>query len=128
QYVLHREEESMARRQTLVGVLPALLGTYYACQLGWDGVETLLSPLGDVSEERLVLVDGEGRIVVDSAQLAEQGTPAAALTVGAVSIEVDGGSVGSLAVVPLQLESYSSGERAYIAQVNRALLWAVLVA
>lgn len=127
QYVIHRQEASRARREQMEAMLPQLLALHYFQYGSWEKIDELVQQLGELAEERVLLLDNTGRMIADSAgELAEstlteepdQVTP----------IQVADQTVGAFAVLPIEPLQTSSSEAAYIAQVNRALLWAFLAA
>lgn len=60
------EYDDTAHQQRVNEVLVGLLQTYYTEHRRWDGVQTLLEQLGEVTSTRIILADQYGLIVADS--------------------------------------------------------------
>lgn len=129
QYVVYGEAASQQRRQSLQMTLPPLLHSFYAQEGSWERAGSILSEMGEMSGERILLVDETGRVLVDSAgDLVGQGVPPWAAELGQPiqDLASNGRVVGTFIVAPIEVEEDNSNEATYIAQVNRALLSAVV--
>lgn len=127
QYVLRRQETSKARRQQMQGMLPQILALHYFQYGTWEHIDDLLVQLGELTEERILLMDKAGRVIADStSQVTNQAITHDPEHVTPITVMDQ--PVGSFAVLPLPPVGTSSSEAAYIAEVNRALLWAFLAA
>jgi two-component system OmpR family sensor kinase/two-component system sensor histidine kinase BaeS len=118
--------------------------SYFALNGTWQGVSEWMAglalsvptgrgqgrgrgPGGNVTGDRLLLADSDGRIVADSqGQLEGRQLSAMELAVG-VPIEVNGQQVGTLLIVA-EGTVHESLESEFLRQVNRSLLWAGLAA
>jgi signal transduction histidine kinase len=103
------------------------LADYYDQHGEWAGIQPELERIGQVTGERVVLVDNSGQIIADSAgELMGQAVdrswrPSAAAVVN------DGTSVGALYVGPAGGLEMPSGD-GFLVTVNRALLMVAVVA
>ena len=102
------------------------LARYYMQNLSWSGVQSLVEQIGQIAGERIVLADGEGRIIADSAnkligQTVTQDWAPVAL------IANRGVLVGAVYADPLGPADDPQRE-AFLASINRALLLAAVVA
>jgi signal transduction histidine kinase len=122
-YLISHQAASLERRQRLEELLPTLLATHYAQHEGWVGVDDLLDRFAGLAEERIILTDLQGQLLVDTDDAQFSGEP----LVEPAPILLDGQAVGYLQIPPSPLIKNSSSERAYIAQVNRSLLIAFSV-
>jgi signal transduction histidine kinase len=122
-YLISHQAASLERRQRLEELLPTLLATHYAQYEGWVGVDDLLDRFAGLAEERIILTDLQGQLLVDTDDAQFSGEP----LVEPAPILLDGQAVGYLQIPPSPLIKNSSSERAYIAQVNRSLLIAFSV-
>ncbi|HIP95779.1 MAG TPA: HAMP domain-containing protein, partial [Anaerolineae bacterium] len=125
---------------------------YYARTGSWEGVETLVNdwaestkmkagqrgpqkrhgmdggPMSSAPNDRLLLADSQGVVVADSrGELVGEQLPAYDLADG-VPITVDGQQVGTLVVTSAKTGNVGSAEASFLVAVNRALLWAGLLA
>jgi signal transduction histidine kinase len=104
------------------------LAGYYDRNRSWSGVQSLVEQMGQITGERIVLADGEGQIVADSAnKLVGQ-------TVGQHWAEpvafigpLHGAPVGTVYTNPLG-PADDPQRAAFLASINRALLLAAGVA
>ena len=103
----------------------ALLGNAYALHHTWDGIQAQVEQLGQMSGERVVLADAAGRIVADSEQGLVGQTVSADWPASANAIFAAGTRVGSLYLLAVTMPA--TGERDFLANVNRALLVGVAV-
>lgn len=84
--------------------------------------------LGRVLAQRLVLVDADGQVILDTQGVWEgQTVPADALAVG-VPIRVGNAQVGTLLVLPAGEAGVITLESQFLSAVNRAVLGAVVIA
>ncbi|MBI4316978.1 MAG: HAMP domain-containing histidine kinase [Chloroflexi bacterium] len=96
-----------------------MLGSYYAEQKRWDGVQELVGRMGEMSGDQIVLLDSNGKVIADSAGklLGRQadrnwsGVP--------MAIAVDGSQVGTMFSNPLAGQPADQG---FVDSVNRSLL------
>lgn len=123
QYLITHQAASLERRQRLEELLPVLLSNQYAQRGDWEDVSDLIDRFAALTEERIILTDLQGRLIVDTDDGQFSGEP----LVEPAPINVDGQAVGLLQIPPAPLIKNSSSERAYIAQVNRSLLIAFSV-
>jgi len=125
---------------------------YYARTGSWEGVKSLVNdwaesmgmgagqrgpgkrhgmdggPMSSAPNDRLLLADSQGVVVADSrGELVGEQLPAHDLADGAPII-VDGQRVGTLVVTSAKTSNVGSAEASFLAAVNRALLWAGLLA
>jgi signal transduction histidine kinase len=117
------ERGGMMRHQRFEGFLAG----YYTQNQSWSGVQTMVEQMGQITGERTILADGEGRIVADSAnKLVGQmvgpnwGEPVALIV-------QQGVPVGAVYANPLGPADDPQRE-AFLASINRALLLAAGVA
>ena len=75
QYVVYEEAASQGRRDQLHTILPPLLSAYHTQNDGWRGVDSTLTELSEMTEERVVLLDADQRLVFDSASELTSGAP-----------------------------------------------------
>lgn len=129
-------------RQARAARLAPELADYYSRQGSWAGVEEVLAGLEEAtgagrgqgrgtgaasSESRLLLADGDGRVVADSAgEMVGQALSAETQAVGA-PIEVEGQRVGTLLTLAPG-EVHESLEVQFVQEVNRSIWWAGLAA
>ena len=102
------------------------LAGHYMRNRSWSGVQSLVEQIGQIAGERIVLADGEGRIIADSAnkligQTVTQDWAPVAL------IANRGVLVGAVYADPLGPADDPQRE-AFLASINRALLLAAVVA
>jgi signal transduction histidine kinase len=122
--------------------LAPLFAAYYARTGSWQGVETWMESLDELSAsgrgqgrgqgrgytlDRLVLADADGRVLADSQEeLVGERLSGAELTLG-TPIEVAGQQVGTL-LIPAAAGVHESLESEFLDKVNMSLVWAGLVA
>jgi methyl-accepting chemotaxis protein len=127
QYLISRQEASEARQEQLAVMLPALLASEYERADSWTPVAKLVQHFGALTDERILVTDAQGVVVADSAD--DPASQAAGLhPTYATPILVASERIGELHLPPLPLVTTSASEKAYIAQVNRSLLIAMVVA
>lgn len=126
-YVINRQQASQERRAELEAMLPQLLADHYAHHSGWDDVADLVRGLAQVVEERIILTDAQGGVVVDTAADGSN-QPTNEQSAANVPIVINGEMVGALTIPPPLPYRNTASERAYIDSVNRSLLIALLVA
>jgi signal transduction histidine kinase len=126
-YLVQRTNESVARRDQLQEMLPPILAGHYQTHDGWQAVDPLLAQVAALAEERVILLDGAGAVVLDTGNPLPLPPPAELAAAPQAPIDVDGAAVGTVLLLPLPA-AYHSSEAAYIASVNRSLLVAALVA
>lgn len=106
----------------------AVLAVYYERNGSWDGVQLMVEQMGQVTGERIVVVDQAGRVVADSGRKL-LGQPGGVGWDGpATSITVNGSPVGAVYVDPLEGSKGGAGEAVFLGAVNRSLLLAVVAA
>ena len=112
----------------------ALLATYYVERQGWAGVEPVIDQIGQLYNQRLVLVDQQGLVVVDSQGMIDVGEQPEFQPREAIPITYGPMRFGSVAVLPqgaapppgggpAEDESVSS----LSGSINRYLLWGGLL-
>jgi signal transduction histidine kinase len=119
-----------------IGRVGRLLATYYIERQGWTGVEPVIDQIGQLYNQRLVLVDQQGLVVADSEGRIEVGEepefePHEAMPIGAGPV-----SFGAVAVMPEGRQPPPGGvpgnEEASVSDlsdsINRYLLWGGLLA
>jgi len=99
------------------------LAGYYMQNRNWSGVQPLVEQMGQITGERVVLTDGEGQVVADSAEKLVGQTVARDWTEPVASILDRGVPVGAVYVNPLGPADDPQRE-AFLAGINRALLLA----
>jgi signal transduction histidine kinase len=104
------------------------LAGYYTQNQSWSGVQPLVEQMGQITGERIVLADGEGQIVADSAnklvgQTVGQHWAAPVASIGPLR----GVPVGVVYANPLGPADDPQRE-AFLASINRALLLAAGIA
>jgi len=106
-----------------------LLAQHYAQNGNWFGVQSQVERMGQITGERVVLADEEGRIVADSAgELIGQpvrqdwGTPAALITYHGVTVGVLYADLPGWDKSPGPVMSEAEGREVFLAPVNSALL------
>jgi signal transduction histidine kinase len=127
QYLVYRQEESRDRREHLATLLPAVFADHYARTGTWVNAEALVQGFSLLAEEQIVLSDPQGQVLADSGgpvRAAQQGSATSPL----LPITVDGQVVGAVQIPETPLVSNSSSENAFLMQVNRSLLLAILAA
>lgn len=98
-----------------------ILGSYYATQRSWDGVQALVERIGEISGDHVVLVDPRGRVIADSegrmtgreAERSWSGRPAA--------IGPRGSEAGFVYTNPVPPQAADQG---FLESLNRSLLLA----
>ncbi|MDY7041396.1 MAG: HAMP domain-containing protein, partial [Chloroflexota bacterium] len=146
-YVTH------GRQMQATGWVPSF-AQYYAQTGSWNGVEALVNSWAEGVEtemgaeqhgrggrhgsgrggmdgtpgSRLLLADSQGTVVADSdGDLVGERLSAQDLAAGA-PVVVDGQRVGTLVVAAVSAGGVGSAEESFLTEVNRALLWAGLLA
>lgn len=104
-----------------------MLAMHFDRSQGWDGVQSLVAQMGQMSGDRVVLADAQGQIVADSGRVLvgqvvgyDWADPTASMTVG-------GEFIGVLYINPTGEPGSDAGE-VFIDSMNRLLLLAVLAA
>ena len=118
-----------------IGRVGTLLTTYYLEQHGWTGVETVVDQIGNLYNQRIVLVDPQGLVVADSQGTIEVGEPANLKPHEAIPIMVGQTRFGGVVVMPQGEEPPLPGgpvnEEASVSDlsdsINRYLLWGGLL-
>ena len=98
-----------------------VLGSYYAQNQSWAGVQPLLAQMADVTGDHLLLADNRGTIVGDS-QGGLLGRPVGKWQPNVV-ITYQGSQVGTVYLNPGP-SAEAAGETAFLSSVNRSLLLA----
>jgi len=101
------------------------LADYYVHNRGWAGVQPLIEQLGRISGERVILTDGEGTVVGDSAGELLGEPLRRSPTRYAYPILAWEGQVGTLY---LNLPRRGPIEKAFLTSVKRSVIWAALLA
>lgn len=105
--------------------LAYFLAHTYSISRSWTGIQAEIEQLGQLSEQRVVVADADGKIVADSERkrigktVEEQWTPAATLS-------LDGARVGTLYLDPVTGPDLAGV--AFLAAVNRSVLFGALFA
>ena len=105
--------------------LAYFLARTYSVSRSWQGIQAEIEQLGQLSEQRVVVADADGRIVADSERkltgktVEEKWTPAATLS-------LDGARVGTLYLDPVTGQDLAGV--AFLAAVNRSVLFGALLA
>jgi len=110
----------------------ALLATYYVEEGGWTGIEPVIDQIGQLYNQRLVLVDQQGLVVVDSRGMMHAGEPAKFdMPQEAIPITYGPMRFGAVAVLPPQPPSGAApGDESVSSlsgSINRYLLWGGLL-
>ena len=100
---------------------------YYVRTRSWAGVQPLVEQAGQITGERIVLANGEGQIVADSANKLIGQTVTQDWAAPVALIRQRGVLVGAVYIDPLGLADDSERET-FLAGINRALLLAAVVA
>jgi signal transduction histidine kinase len=103
------------------------LAGYYTQNRSWSGVQPLVEQMGQITGERIVLANGEGQIVADSAYKLVGQTKGQYWAEPAAVIGLRGVPVGVVYTNPLGPADDPQRE-AFLASINRALLLAAVVA
>jgi len=103
------------------------LAGYYMQNRNWSGIQPLVEQMGQITGERIVLTDGEGQVVADSAEKLVGQTVARDWTEPVASILDRGVPVGAVYVNPPGPADDPQRE-AFLASINRTLLLAAGVA
>ena len=111
-YVQHAAEMGNRRFQVI-------LGSYYAQNGSWAGVQAQVERLAEVTGEDVVLLDSGGRVIADSAGRLVGQTAGGSWTGGPIAITVGGSQVGAVYVDP---SGRPTGEQAFLDSVNRSLI------
>ncbi len=96
-----------------------VLGSYYAENHGWSGVQPVLTQMADVTGDHILLASNQGTIVADS-EGKMAGQPAGKWQ-PAVTIIYQGSQVGSVYLNPGP-SAETAVETAFLSSVNRSLL------
>jgi signal transduction histidine kinase len=127
QYLIQHQAESEERRTRLRELLPSVLAIHYENTGNWDRAADVVQRVAELTEERIILSNAEGNVIVDSGGDPDS-QPLPIPSAGLAPIVIDGEVIGTLHLPPASGIRKSSNERIYIDQVNRSLLIAVLVA
>jgi signal transduction histidine kinase len=119
-----------------IGRVGSLLATYYIERQGWAGVEPVIDQIGQLYNQRLVLVDPQGLVVADSEGMIEVGEEAEFEPHEAIPIMAGQIRFGAVAVMPQMPAPPPGGapgnEEASVSDlsdsINRYLLWGGLLA
>lgn len=132
--------------------LSPVLAGYYSINMSWQGVETILQSelsssasmgIGNgqghgtgagrqagisATSQRVILADGQGMVIIDSAgELIGHTLSAAELSSGA-SVLVDGSLVGTLLVTPNNFAGANTPAGQFLASVNQSIILSVVIA
>ena len=110
----------------------AELATFYRLHGGWEGVETAVSFRGVGGGRRqgpgagggMALADADGRLIIGGLGFRPGEQLATASLASGMPVVVDGRQVGLLLVGGGGGDNWGQAEAAFLAQVNRALVWA----
>ena len=105
----------------------AMLLMYYDQNQSWDGVQPLVEQIGQISGERIILVDGKKRVVADSGRKLTGQTAGQNWAGPAAVILYRGKPVGTLYADPFGHREELQREN-FLSSVNRSLLLAALIA
>ncbi len=105
----------------------AMLVMYYDQNQGWDGVQSLVEQMGQISGERIVLTDEKQRVVADSGQKLVGQVAGRNWASPVAPIVYRGVPVGTLYADPLG-QGIDPQRKSFLESVNRALLIAALIA
>ena len=120
-----------------IGRVGALLATYYLERHGWTGVEPVIDQIGQLYNQRFVLVDERGLVVADSQGMIDVGAEAEFEPHDAIPIMAGPVRFGAVAVMPRASAPPPGGgaaptEEASVSDlsssINRYLLWGGLLA
>ncbi|MFN8487996.1 MAG: ATP-binding protein [Caldilineaceae bacterium] len=124
QYLLWEQTASQERRQHLEALLPQILANHYAENGNWTHVAALVQEFSQLAQERILLTDKTGGVIIDATNGAiTQTMPSRPTTL--IPILVKGQTVGAFSVLALPIADNSSGAQEYIASINRALFLAI---
>jgi signal transduction histidine kinase len=103
-----------------------VLGRYYAVDQNWDGVEPEVDRIAQISGQRVVVADDQGRIIADSdhSMLGKPASPAWARV--SSPIVLDDTRVGTLYINPVS--GPDPADVAFVSAINRSVLFGALVA
>jgi len=107
--------------------LEMFLAGYYNRTRSWSGAQTLVEQMGQITGERIVLADREGRIIADSANKLVGQFVGEGWADPVAFIVYRGVPVGAIYANPLGSADDPQRE-AFLASINRALLLAAVVA
>lgn len=127
QYLVRELNASQERRQQLTAMLPQIFANHYIRYGRWDHITELVQQFRLLTEDRLLLTDQTGQVVADSGGTMIGQSIANALD-RITPVRVDGQVVGAFIVLSLPSSQKASNHAVFIAQVNRALLLAMLAA
>jgi signal transduction histidine kinase len=124
------EEETHNMRMDRVG---QLLASYYTESGGWGGVEPMVEQIGQLYNQRLVLVDEQGLVVADSQDMILIGEPGEFEPPDmAIPIVADEARLGTLVVLPQgpppgESPAAEASVRSLSSSVNHYLVWGGLL-
>lgn len=127
QFVVNQEQLEQQRRQRLEAILPPVLAAYYDGKLSWDDINLVFGSIGDLSEQRLILADKEGSIILDSAYLAA-GRQLDIPSGYSIPIRNSNQTVGEIRVVRAQESRQIVELQQLTRSMRRSLIWALVVA
>ena len=118
-----------------IGRVGALLAAYYMEQHGWAGVEPVVDQIGQLYNQRFVLVDSQGRVVADSYGMIDIGEEAEFEPHEAIPIMAGPARFGAVVVMPKGQQPPPPGgltnDDASVSDlsdsINRYLLWGGLL-
>lgn len=122
------EYNDAAHQQRVNEVLVGLLQGYYVEHHSWDGIQTLLDQLGDVTSTRIILVEQDGQIIADTGkQSLGKILPLSRINKDAYLV-VNNARVGAVLVYgsPWIIPAPEPSATTFISSVNRSLLLAVM--
>jgi signal transduction histidine kinase len=118
-----------------IGRVGALLAAYYMERQGWAGVEPVIDQIGQLYNQRLVLVDPQGLVVADSEGMIDVGAEPHFEPHEAIPIMAGQIRFGAVAVMPQAPAPPPGGAPAedesvsnLSSSINRYLLWGGLLA
>ena len=128
QFMADQAQFEQHRQERLEAMLPPVLAAYYDRKLSWDDINSVFDSIGELTEQRLILADQSGSIVLDSAYLAA-GRQTSDPPIGyIIPIRNSNRTVGEVRVVPASESRQLAELQQLIASIQRSLLWALAIA
>ena len=106
--------------------LAGFLARYYDLNLSWEGVQPELEQIGEISDQRVVLTDAEGKVIADSGRSLVGKSVGSHWPPPVASFVKLGLPVGRLYIDPVPARN--EADASFIAAVNRSVLLGALVA
>ncbi|MEZ4706156.1 MAG: ATP-binding protein [Caldilineaceae bacterium] len=128
QFIAAQAQIEQHRQERLEAMLPPVLAAYYDRKLSWDDINSVFGSIGELTEQRLILADQSGSIVLDSAYLSA-GRQVADSSIGyIIPIRNSNRTVGEVRVVPASESRQLAELQQLITSIRRSLLWALTIA